>query len=196
MLDISYFYKSIDNSDISLLGYSFKNERVKDEIISKISYYEIKEIDSSFSFKQLIRNQKLDNVLNNISSKEISHLVLDLGNIKFSGNVLSRKQHIDSTIDLLRKEMYSQVSSSLFKPNDFPNFRLLILSPLNSSASKETMFNFVGGNTTLYVSDFASVVREDSLEILKNRFEYNTVDKISLENLKNYNYICNYENYK
>jgi len=196
MLDISYFYKSIDNSDISLLGYNFKNERVKDEIISKISHYEIKEIDSSFSFRQLIRNQKLDNVLNSTPSKEISHLILDLKNIKFSKNVLSRKQHIDDTISLLREEMYSQVSSSLFKSNDFPNFRLLILSPLNSFASKETMFNFVGGNTTLYVSDFASVVREDSLEILKNRFEYNTVNKISLENLKNYHYICNYETNK
>ena len=196
MLDISYFYKSIDNSDISLLGYNFKNERVKDEIISKISHSEIKEIDSSFSFRQLIRNQKLDNVLNSTPSKEISHLILDLKNIKFSENALSRKQHIDYTISLLREEMYSQVSSSLFKPNDFPNFRLLILSPLNSFASKETMFNFVGGNTTLYVSDFASVVREDSLEILKNRFEYNTVNKISLENLKNYHYICNYETNK
>lgn len=196
MLDISYFYKSIDNSDISLLGYNFKNEGVKDEIISKISYYEIKDIDSSFSFRQLIRNQKLDNVLNNISSKEISHLIVDLGNIKFSENRLSRKQHIDYTIDLLRKEMYSQVSSSLFKPNDFPNYRLLILSPINSFASKETMFNFVGGNTTLYVSDFASIIHDDSLEILKNRFEYNPVNKISLDNLKNYNYICNYETYK
>lgn len=196
MLDISYFYKSIDNSDISLLGYNFKNERIKDEIISKISHYEIKEIDSSFSFRQLIRNQKLDNVLNNTPSKEISHLVLDLGNIKFSGNVLSRKRHIDDTIDLLRKEMYSQNPSSLFKPDDFPNYRLLLLSPLNSIASKENMFNFVGGNTTLYICDFASVIHKDSLEILKNRFEYNKVNKISLDNLKNYHYICNYETNK
>ena len=75
MEDISYFYKSIDNSDISLLGYNFKNERIKDEIISKISHYEIKKIDSSFSFKQLIRNQKLDELLNGNPSKEVSHLI-------------------------------------------------------------------------------------------------------------------------
>jgi hypothetical protein len=76
MLDISYFYKSIDNSDISLLGYNFKNERIKDEIISKISYHEIKEIDSSFSFRQLTRNQKLDNILNS-DILEFMNFILD-----------------------------------------------------------------------------------------------------------------------
>jgi len=119
MEDISYFYKSIDNSDISLLGYNFKNERIKDEIISKISYHEIKEIDSSFSFKQLLRNQKLDNLLNNNSLKEVSHLIIDLGNLDFSGNVLNRKRHIGNVIAILRKEMYSPNSQDLFKPDDF-----------------------------------------------------------------------------
>jgi len=196
MEDISYFYKSIDNSDISLLGYNFKNERIKDEIISKISYHEIKEIDSSFSFKQLLRNQKLDNLLNNNSLKEVSHLIIDLGNLDFSGNVLNRKRHIDNVIKILRKEMYSQNTQNLFKPDDFPNYRLLILSPLNSFATPETRFNFVGGNTPLYTSDFAAVILDDSIEIIKNRFKYNELNKISLENLKNYHYICNYETHK
>ena len=196
MEDISYFYKSIDNSDISLLGYNFKNERIKDEIISKISYHEIKEIDSSFSFKQLLRNQKLDNLLNNNSLKEVSHLIIDLGNLDFSGNVLNGKRHIDNVIEILRKEMYSQNTQNLFKPDDFPNYRLLILSPLNSFATPETRFNFVGGNTPLYTSDFAAVILDDSIEIIKNRFKYNELNKISLENLKNYHYICNYETHK
>ena len=196
MEDISYFYKSIDNSDISLLGYNFKNERIKDEIISKISYHEIKEIDSSFSFKQLLRNQKLDNLLNNNSLKEVSHLIIDLGNLDFSGNVLNRKRHIGNVIAILRKEMYSPNSQDLFKPDDFPNYRLLILSPLNSFATSETRFNFVGGNTPLYTSDFAAVILDDSIEIIKNRFKYNELNKISLENLKNYHYICNYETHK
>jgi len=189
MEDISYFYKSIDNSDISLLGYNFKNERIKDEIISKISYHEIKEIDSSFSFKQLLRNQKLDNLLNNNSLKEVSHLIIDLGNLDFSGNVSTLQS-------ILRKEMYSQNTQNLFKPDDFPNYRLLILSPLNSFATPETRFNFVGGNTPLYTSDFAAVILDDSIEIIKNRFKYNELNKISLENLKNYHYICNYETHK
>ena len=60
MEDISYFYKLLDKSDISLLGYRFKYERIKDEIISKISYYEIKKIDSSFSFRSYLRNEKLN----------------------------------------------------------------------------------------------------------------------------------------
>ena len=195
MEDISYFYKFLDTSDISLLGYRFKYERIKDEIISKISYYEIKKIDSSFSFKQLIRNQKLDELLNDNPSKEVSHLIIDLGNLHFIGNGLSRKQHIDNAIEILRKEMYSQNPQNIFKPDDFPNYRLLILSPLNSFESKETMFNFVGGNTPRYVSDFATVIHEDSLEVIKNRFEHNN-NKISLENLKNYYYIRNYETNK
>jgi hypothetical protein len=133
--------------------------------------------------------------LNDNPSKEVSHLIIDLGNLHFIGNGLSRKQHIDNAIEILRKEMYSQNPQNIFKPDDFPNYRLLILSPLNSFESKETMFNFVGGNRPIYVSDFATVIHEDSLEVIKNRFEHNN-NKISLENLKNYYYIRNYETNK
>ena len=59
MEDISYFFNTLEISDISLLGFHFKNERIKDEIISKIPYVEIEEIDSSFSFKTYLRDEKL-----------------------------------------------------------------------------------------------------------------------------------------
>ena len=62
MEDISYFFNILEKSDISLLGYTFKNERIKDEIISKIPHVEIKEIDSSFSFRSYLRNEKLNHL--------------------------------------------------------------------------------------------------------------------------------------
>jgi hypothetical protein len=176
MEDISYFYKFLDTSDISLLGYRFKYERIKDEIISKISYYEIKKIDSSFSFKQFIRNQKLDELLNGNSSKQANYLILDLGNLNFLNNGLSRKKQIDDIIEILRKQMYS---------DDVQNFKLLILSPTLCNSAKENIDSFTSGNSPIYISDFVTVIHEDSLEIIKNRFEHN-VNKISLRNLKDY----------
>jgi len=184
MEDISYFYKLLEKSNISLLGYRFKYERIKDEIISKISYYEINKIDSSFSFKQFIRNQKLDELLNGNPPKQANYLILDLGNLNFLNNPLSRKKQIDDIIEILRKQMYS---------DDVQNFKLLILSPTFCNSAKENIDSFTCGNSPIYISDFVTVIHEDSLEIIKNRFEHN-VNKISLRNLKDYTYICNYEN--
>ena len=51
MKQIEYFFELIQKSNISLLGYRFKQERLKDEIISKLPHLVVPEINSSFSFK-------------------------------------------------------------------------------------------------------------------------------------------------
>jgi len=52
----------IGESTLTLIGYTFKDERIKDELISNFNYVEIKEIDSSFSFKSFLRNEKLNTI--------------------------------------------------------------------------------------------------------------------------------------
>jgi hypothetical protein len=55
MKDISYIFDLLKKSDVSLLGYRFKQERIKDEIISKLPHLVVPKIDSSFSFKSFLR---------------------------------------------------------------------------------------------------------------------------------------------
>ena len=114
--------------------------------------------------------------MNGNSSKQANYLILDLGNLNFINNGFSRKKQIDDIIEILRKQMYS---------DDVQNFKLLILSPTLCNSAKENIDSFTSGNSPIYISDFVTVIHEDSLEIIKNRFEHN-VNKISLRNLKDY----------
>ena len=64
MLSYKDLLNLIKESDFTLVGYTFKSERIKDEFISNFSYIEIEEIDSSFSFKQFIRDYKIKIIKN------------------------------------------------------------------------------------------------------------------------------------
>ena len=64
--EIEYLFELINNSKISLLGYTFKEERIKDELISKIPHIELQEVSSSFSILSYIRDSKIDTLLKKI----------------------------------------------------------------------------------------------------------------------------------
>jgi hypothetical protein len=189
MEDISYFFNILEKSDISLLGYSFKEERIKDELISKIPHLEIKEIGPSFSFKSYLRNEKLNHLFDgNLTSLNVKWFVLDLNDIRASSNDLGTRQNrIRDIIEKIREDMYS----GTYPDKSF--YKLLMLSPMYRSSSDFDINNFTGGSTPLYMSDFVSIIKDGSLEVIKNRFEHNE-KKISLDNIKDYTYICSYEN--
>jgi hypothetical protein len=190
--DISYFFNILEKSDISLLGYSFKEERIKDEIISKIPFVEIKEISLSFSFKSYLRDEKLNHLFenNNLPNTNVKWFVLDLNEVRASSNDLGTRQNrIKDVIHKIREDMYSGTYP------DKPFYKLLILSPMNRSSSDFDINSFIGGSTPIYMSDFVSIIKDGSLEVIKNRFDHvNRKEKISLDKLKDYTYICNYEN--
>jgi hypothetical protein len=78
-----------------------------------------------------------------------------------------------------------------------PPYKLLILTSLYSSGLKNvddaSITNFSGGSQPIYMSDVAIVMQDESMKVIKNRFDHNDID-VSYEKLKDYNYICNYEN--
>ena len=191
MEDIDYFFNTLEKSDISLLGYSFKNERVKDEIISKIPHVEIQEIDSSFSFRSYLRNEKLNHLFEegNLPNSNVKWFVLDLNEIRASSNDLGiRRNQIKDVIRKIREDMYSGTYP------DKPFYKLLMLSPMYKSSSDFDINSFSGGTTILYTSDFICAINDNNtLNVLKNRHDDND-KKISLGGLKDYTYICNYEN--
>ena len=190
MKNIEYFFELIQKSNVSLLGYRFKQERLKDEIISKLPHLVVPEINSSFSFKSFLRDLKLQSILetgDTVNNPE--YLVLDLNNIRFKSHDLGGRQNqIANILNKIREDMYSGP--------ELP-YKLLILTSLYSSGLKNvddaSITNFKGGSQPIYMSDVAIVMQEESMKVLKNRFDDNNID-ISYNKLKDYNYICNYEN--
>ena len=197
MKNIEYFFELIQKSDISLLGYRFKQERLKDEIISKLPHLVVPEIDSSFSFKSYLRDLKLKSILetgNTVNNPE--YLVLDLNDIRFKSEDLgSRLRQISIIIDKIREDLYSNYSGVYPQT---PPYKLLILTTLYSSgknADDSSITNFKGGSKPIYVSDVAIIMQDESMKVIKNRFGENGDDiLVSFDKLKDYNYICNYEN--
>ena len=195
MKNIEYFFELIQKSDISLLGYRFKQERLKDEIISKLPHLVVPEIDSSFSFKSFLRDLKLQSILetgNTVNNPE--YLVLDLNEIIFKSDDLGGRQNqIGNIINKIREDLYSNYSDVYPQT---PPYKLLMLTSLYSSGKNvddASITNFKGGSKPIYVSDVAIVMEEESMKVIKNRFDDNNID-ISYDKLKDYNYICNYEN--
>ena len=189
MKDIEYFFELIQKSDISLLGYRFKQERLKDEIISKLPHLVVPEINSSFSFKSFLRDLKLKSILETGETiKNPEYLVLDLNEIRFNSDDLgSRQRQIKDIIIKIREDMYSG--------SEMP-YKLLILTSLYSSGKNVddvNITNFSGGSEPIYMSNVAIVMEEESMKVIKNRFDDNNID-ISYNKLKDYNYICSYEN--
>ena len=191
MEDINYFFNILEKSDISLLGYSFKNERVKDEIISKIPHVEIKEIDSSFSFKNYLRDEKLKYLFEGSDMSDIKvpkWFVLDINNIT-SKLLIKKVKLIKEVLNNIRRYMYSDTYGI-----EDPFYKLLITCPLQKTISDFDIHSFIGGNTPIYISDFVCAINDNNnLNVLKNRHDDND-KKISLGGLKDYTYIYNYEN--
>jgi len=196
MKDINYLYDLLKKSDISLLGYRFKQERLKDEIISKLPHMVVPEIDSSFSFKSFLRDLKLKSILETESVENLEYLVLDLNEIRSKSDDLGgRQRQIGNIIQNIRQDLYSNFSSGYPQT---PTYKLLMLTPLYSSGKNVddvNITNFSGGSKPIYMSDVAIVMGEESMKVLKNRFGENGDDiLVSFDKLKEYNYICNYEN--
>jgi hypothetical protein len=199
MKNTEYFFELIQKSDISLLGYRFKQERLKDEIISKLPHMVVPEIDSSFSFKSFLRDLKLKSILETGETvKNPEYIVLDLNNIRFkSDDLFGRQRQIGNILNKIREDMYSECQKQYnVAKSDIP-YKLLIITTLYSSGLKNVddanITNFSGGSKPIYISDVAIVMQEESMKVIKNRFDDNNID-ISYNKLKDYNYICSYEN--
>ena len=191
MKDIDYLFDLLKRSDFSLLGYRFKQERLKDEIVSKLPHLVVPEIDSSFSFKSFLRDLKLESILETGESvNNPEYLVLDLNEIRFKSDDLgSRQNQIGTILYKIREDLYSSPEK--------PPYKLLMLTSLYSSGMKNVddanITNFSGGSQPIYMSDVTIVMQDESMKIIKNRFDHNDID-VSYHKLKDYNYICNYEN--
>ena len=152
----------IEESTLTLIGYTFKDERIKDELISNFNYVEIKEIDSSFSFKSFLRNEKLNHILD--SGKKFDYILLDLNDILPTSydpsKVFSRVGFIRNVLERLRERIWTEGK---------PQYKIIITSPLNKTFDKDEIGSFVGGNQPIYMSDLVMVLKENLAKVIKNK---------------------------
>ena len=190
MKPINKIFEYLKESNLTMIGYKYQDERTKDELISKLPHIEIFEFDSSFSvmtaLKRTIREKRIDSVLDGEDFSNVEFVVVDLGNFNRPKKeyVIGRSRHISEFIGQMRKEVMET------------QYSLIILSPVNStmeSALGNDIPSFSGGNRSVYMADMVYVIEGRKIKIIKNRFDVDNIS-LSLDGLKDYKYICSYEN--
>ena len=151
----------IEESTLTLIGYTFQDERIKDELISNFNYVEIKEIDSSFSFKSFLRELKLNQVLDD--QKNFEYILLDLNNILPTSydpsKVFSRVGFIKNVLEKLRERIWVEGE---------PQYKIIVTSTVHNGPN-DGIGSFVGGNQPIYMSELAMVINGEKVKVIKNR---------------------------
>lgn len=169
MKDIKDLFDLVKQSEMTLIGYTFKDERVKDELVSNFNYIEIEKIDSSFSFKKFIRDVKLDSLFTNKKNSE--YILIDINNIKYDlVDIRDRHRQIRTALIKIKEEIYPEFSCSY---PSIPKYKIIVTSPLHKSginSDSDDINNFIGGSQQLYMSDLAMVIYSDRIKVIKNRY--------------------------
>ena len=151
----------IEESTLTLIGYTFQDERIKDELISNFNYVEIKEIDSSFSFKSFLRNEKLNHIL--YDGKKFDYILLDLNDILPTSydpsKVFSRVGFIRNVLEKLRERIWVEGE---------PQYKIIVTSTVHNGPNDD-IGSFVGGNQPIYMSDLVVVLKGQTAKVIKNR---------------------------
>lgn len=161
----------LSNSRLTILGYTYKNERIKDELISSISSIRLDENFSSNSFLQYLRDKKISNLLNDEkSSKFITFDLLDIqngniqkmidelqlvanteklkaGNINCS-NIRYEEQNINRIKDLHHIRNYLS-----------ENYSLVISAPFYKGVDDKN--HIKGGEKIIYIADLVLYIEDD-----------------------------------
>ena len=177
MEEIDYLYDLISKTETTLIGYRFSDERIKDEIISNLGKTKTIDLSSSFSMKSILRDIKIDQVLN--EEEKIDYLLLDINDIRnsyieqrnFTNEDISRAGIIKNIIydvrDCLRESRNGK---------DISDIKLILTCPLQSNGLNRdgNMIDaFMGGSTPLYYADLAMIITQQSndkiIQVIKNR---------------------------
>jgi hypothetical protein len=177
METIDYLYDLISKNETTLIGYRFSDERIKDEIISNLGGTKTIDLSSSFSMKSILRDIKIDQVLN--EEEKIDYLLLDINDIRnsyieqrnFTNEDISRAGIIKNIIYDVRDCLRDSRNGK-----DISDIKLVITCPLQSNGlnrDNNMIDAFMGGSSPLYSSDLAVIITQNNkdkiIKIIKNR---------------------------
>jgi hypothetical protein len=131
--------------------------------------------------KSYLRDLKISCVLNNtpINISNIIHLDINDVEVEISDS-FSRSKKVHNLIESIRGELFTY------------NFKCIITAQTYKSFDS---VNYRGGNRILYPVDFAITLQNKSAKVIKSRYDLDNID-IDISDLKNFNYICDYESNK
>ena len=208
MESLQHLYKIMDESIITILGYDFKNEDIKDEFISRLKHYNVGEINSSFDVKSTIRDIKLDSILGDGEKCDYLHLdVMDIvldkeKDEKFTS--LSKSRRIHEILEVFRQELIkkweqqnqTELGLDFDDPASHqqikfePDYKLIVTTPLYRSNTGNLPRNvFSGGDYMMFTADLVGVIEGGKLfsdpyiKLIKNR-QGNNID-INIDDITN-----------
>lgn len=190
-MQIQDLFGWMDLSRFTVIGYDFRSEMIKDELMSKLPSLKLEIVDSSFSLRSEIiretRERKADFLL--------------------EGNEydIPRFAVIDMTAFRLNMDNYAQMSGFAERIRqeatemDMP---AIVIKPVNSSPGDESDIISIGPNQLMYVADLAISItgdkeyrtRSSRIKVLKNRYSHHDQKmNVSLEEAKDFKYISDHE---
>jgi hypothetical protein len=166
MKPIENLYDLVGQSNFTTIGYTFQDEKLKDEFISKLPFIRYKEIDSSFSFdgsiKQKLRDIRLDSLLNDTPDigLKFEYLVLDFEEDleKSEKNEIARSIQLSGILEKLRGESIKC------------GIKVIFTTPTYSSLDVTPTQNLKGGSKSMYMADLVFMINSGIAKIAKNRF--------------------------
>ena len=182
MKSIDYLYDLVVQSNFTTIGYTSQDEKLKDEFISKLPIFRLRELGSSFSFtnmrqliKQKVRENRIDCLLDNSDEyfdiPKFDYLVLDLEDIPPSG-----KDNGD--VSMHRTIQLKNLLENLRSDSIENNYKVIFTSP-----TYKTIDHLKGGSSSMYVADLVIMFNGDVAKIVKNRFSGDN-EIICLDELK------------
>jgi hypothetical protein len=170
-------------SDISIIGYDSISEDLKDKLLDKLNVFRLGKINEEFTIKSYIRDLKISSILENSSinlPNDIIHLDISDVEVEISDS-FSRSKKVHNLIETIRGELFTC------------NFKCIVTTKTYKSFDKTV--NYRGGNRILYPVDFAIILQNKSAKVIKSIYDLDNID-IDISDLKNFNYICDYESNK
>ena len=190
-MQIEDLFGWMDLSRFTVIGYDFRSEAIKDELISKLPSLKLEIVDSSFSLRaeivREIRERKSDFLL---EGKEYE---------------IPRFAVIDMTAFRLNMDNYAKMSRFAEKIREEAtemNMPAIVIKPVNSSPGDGSDSISIGPNQLMYVADLAISItgdreyrtRSSRIKVLKNRYSHHDQKmNVSLEEAKDFKYISTHE---
>ena len=190
-MQIEDIFEWIGQSRFTVVGYDFRSEMIKDELMSKLPSLKLEIVDSSFSLRAEIvretRERKSDFLL---EGKEYD---------------IPRFAVIDMTAFRLNMDNYAKMSrfaERIRREATEMNMPAIVIKPVNSSPGDGSDSISIGPNQLLYVADLAISItgdreyrtRSSRIKVLKNRYSHHDQKmNVSLEEAKDFKYISTHE---
>ena len=186
-MQIEDLFGWMDLSRFTVIGYDFRSEAIKDELISKLPSLKLEIVDSSFSLRAEIvretRERKADFLLEGKEYEIPRFAVIDMS---------AFRRNMDNYAQMSRfAERLREAATEM-------DMQAILIKPVNSSLPSDDIS--IGPNQLLYVADLAIAItdrkfsRGSSIKILKNRYSHHDQKmNVSLEEAKDFKYISDYE---